>query len=283
MQQAQRTLISFIGLGSPQVASLLYSYVAEHPASCLPKKPTSFFSSAKRYREGIRWYEEQFTPNKKRFVCGELAADYLLTSSAAGLIARTYPSAKLFAVIDNPLLCVRVEYVGAIRSGQINQNSTLAQFIKNNPEVLLRAKFGRQLVQYFSYYSIQDLLVVCASEVKTEPLAVLKRTYEHIGLDAAFVPVSLKHLVVEEEDDSKKRPGLLKRMYKKLKQGFVAMSTKCTKILFPPKTPKETMLDLAKRVPLSPELEVYLKDYFHGDVAELSALLHRDFNAEWSI
>lgn len=281
--QAQRKLVSFIGLGSQTAASLLYAYIAEHPLVCIPTAQTHFFSNAKRYAKGIQWYETTFALGKKPMVCGELALSYLHSTQAAALIAKTYPSAKLFAVIDDPLLCVRVSYVEALQSGTISRHISLAQFIKNNPEVLLRAKFGRQLVQYFGYYSTRDLLVLTAREVRDEPLSVLKKLFEHIGLDSTFVPLALRHLVVAEEDDAKKRPGIIKRTFKKLKQGVIFLYTKGMKLIFPPKIPQETTLMMAEKITLSPELEVYLKDYFRGDVRELSALLHQDFNVEWSI
>lgn len=281
--QAQRKLVSFIGVGAQTTASLLYAYVAEHPLVCLPNGQTHFFSNAKRYAKGIEWYETTFALTKKSVVCGELALSYLHSTQAAALIAKTYPSAKLFAVIEDPLLCVRVSYVEALQSGTISRHISLAQFLKNNPEVLLRAKFGRQLVQYFGYYSTRDLLVLTASEVRDEPILVLKKIFEHIGLDSTFVPLSLRHLVVIEEDDGKKRPGIIKRTYKKIKQGISLLYTKAMKAVFPPNIPKETTMMIAEKIPLSPDLEAYLKDYFRDDVRELSALLHQDFNVRWSI
>jgi hypothetical protein len=43
----------------------------------------------------------------------------------------------------------------------------------------------------------------------------------------------------------------------------------------------ETASELARRLPLTPELEAKLKDYFRKDVSELSALLHRNLTVEW--
>jgi hypothetical protein len=281
--QAQRKLVSFIGLGSQTAAPLLYAYIAEHPLVCVPGGQTHFFSNAKRYAKGVEWYETTFALSKKPVVCGELALSYLHSTQAAALIAKTYPSAKLFAVIEDPLLCVRVSYVEALQSGIISRHISLAQFIKNNPEVLLRAKFGRQLVHYFGYYSARDLLVLTAREVRDEPILVLENIFKHIGLDSTFVPISLRHLVVVEEDGAKKRPGIIKRMYRKIKQGVSFLYTQIMKTVFPPKIPKETTMMIAEKIPLSPELESYLKDYFREDVRELSALLHQDFNVRWSI
>ncbi len=281
--QAQRKLVSFIGLGSQTATALLYTYIREHPAACVPEEQINFFSDATQYAKGVAWYEGLYVVKKKQRVCGELASNYLHSGQAAKLIARTYPNAKLLAVIDDPLLCVRMEYVQARQDGVLSKNITFEQFIKQTPEVLLRSKFGRLLVSYFSYYSTRDLLVLLASKVETDPLSVLKDTYEHCGLEASFVPLSLRYLVIEEEDDTKKRPGIIKRIYKQIKRLIKFIYTKITQVIFPPNVLKETILERAKRIELSPEMEKYLKDYYREDVQILSSLLHRDFNAEWSI
>lgn len=276
----RNTAVSFIGLGSHTAAPLLYSYIAEHPQVCLPLKATSFFSSAKVYAEGVNWYESQFGPCPPGNVRGELSHTYLMNSQAASLIAKTYPNAKLLAVIDDPLMSVRVEYVEAITAHRIAPAVSLAEFLKKNPEVLLRARYGRQLVHYFSFYAPTDLLVLLAADVRADELKSVHTTYEHLGLDTSFVPLTLRHLVVVEEDE-KKKPGRIKRAYRFLK-GVVKTRYHALMVKLKPKKIKtETAAELARRVPLSPELEVFLKDYFREDVAKLSSLLHRNLSVEW--
>ncbi len=281
MQRAQRKLISFIGLGTRTAATLLYGYIREHPEACVPETETKFFSEVKKFAQGIEWYESHFKTEEGKSLCGELASDYLTSAPAAALIAKAYPSAKLLAVIENPLLCVRVEYVEAVRSGRITKHTTLANFLHQNPEVLLRARFGRQLVNYFSYYSVHDFQVILAEDARNDQLTAIKNIYEHLGLDAHFVPASLKHLVPEEEDE--KSPGLIKRTFRRLKKLIKTLFKRLAQKINPPKVVAETAVAIALRIPLSPELETYLKDYFRADVKQLSALLHRDFSVEWGI
>lgn len=276
----RNTAVSFIGLGSHTAAPLLYSYIAEHPQVCLPLKATSFFSSAKVYAEGVNWYESQFGSCPPGNVRGELSHTYLMNSQAASLIAKTYPNAKLLAVIDDPLMSVRVEYVEAITAHRIAPAVSLAEFLKKNPEVLLRARYGRQLIHYFSFYAPTDLLVLLAADVRADELKSVHTTYEHLGLDTSFVPLTLRHLVVVEEDE-KKKPGRIKRTYRFLK-GVVKTRYHALMVKLKPKKIKtETAAELARRVPLSPELEAFLKDYFREDVAKLSSLLHRNLSVEW--
>lgn len=276
----RRTFLSFVGLGSQTAAPLLYSYLREHPASCLTNEPTRFFSSTEVFAKGIDWYEAQFPEAKSGMLRGELAYDYLSHAPTAGLLARTYPNAKLVVVIENPLVSVRVEYVEALRARTITRQLSLTEFLRNHPEVLARARYGRQLVPYFSYYSPTDLLVWLAADIREDPLRAVQKTYEHLGLPTEFVPLTLRHLVVEEVDE-KKKPGFIKRRIMAIRALIRAGYGYLMKYLKPKPPQTETVAEIARRLPLTPELETKLKEYFHDDVRQLSDLLHRNLLVEW--
>lgn len=271
----RNTFVSFFGLGSHSAAPLLYTYIKEHPNIVLPTTQTDFFADAKIFARGVAWYESNFKL-KSGGVVGELADRYLMTAQTAGLIARTYPDAKLLAVIENPLVSLKVEYIEAIRRGDITRQTPLFEFLKRYPDTLLKARYGRQLEHYFTYYSPKDLLVVLASEVRHNPLPTLKLVFEHLGLDAKYVPLSLRHLVVEEVDD-KKKPGLIKRFLRFVK----AQLRKLYKRIKPPVVAVETATERARKMVLSEALEQKLKDYYRADVVLLSNLLHRNLTVEW--
>ncbi len=278
---AQHKLINFIALGSRSATPLLYTYLAEHPGICLASEETKFFSDSKEFARGLEWYESHFSRYKEEIICGELAYDYLNSAEAAGLIATIYPSARLLAVIENPLVCVRVEYIEARRARKISPAVSLSAFLKDNPEVMLRARYGRQLLHYFGLYSPNDFLVLLASDVHNNTLASLAQAYEHVGLDKSFVPASLKHLIPEEEEDTKKRSGIIKRNYRLLKKILKRFFSYVKYVVRPPKATIELVSVVARKVPLSPKLEQFLKDYYRSDVEKLSALLHRNLSAEW--
>jgi hypothetical protein len=278
---AERKLVSFIGIGTSSAAPLLYSYIKAHPAVCVTEGPTNFFSNTKVYSQGIDWYESNFTKCTPNYVCGELAGDYLKNAQAAALIARNYPSAKLVAVIENPLVSVRVAYIEARRARKISTSVSLAMFLKQNPEVLTEAKYGRQLAQYFSLYSIKDLLVVTATDVREDILKVIATVYEHIGVDKNFVPVSLKSLIPVEEEIRK--PGRIKRTYRMIKKLIIGTYHGILIKFNPPEVPLEATAAVARKVPISPELHAYLVSFYKQDVAMLSSLLHRNLSHEWGI
>jgi hypothetical protein len=278
--RAQRKLISYIGLGSGTAAPLLYSYVSTHPATCVPELPTNFFSDTNVFRKGIDWYESTFLKCGTEYTYGELSLNYLQNAQAASLIARTYPSARLFAVVENPLVSVRVAYVEALRARTISKRVSLGMFLKQNPLVLHNARYGRQLEHYFGYYAPTDLLVLTASEVREDPLAAVRQVFKHIGLDENFVPVVLRPLVSIDEDEIKKR-SLVRRLVifiQKTVKNFYKIILARTK---PPEIAVESANTIARSIPLSPELEKFLYDYYRSDVALLSKLMHRNLLVEW--
>jgi hypothetical protein len=281
---AQRKLVSFIGIGGEGVTDLLYSYLKTHPEVSVLEEESNFFGSAEIYSRGVDWYEHQFKQSSsKQFQYGELATKYLHNAQTAALIVRTYPSAKLLAVIDNPLVMVKLAYVEARHSGQISPKTTVAMFIKQHPEVLLNARFGRQLAQYFSYYAPTDLLVLLASDIENNPLSAIKQTFKHLCINPDFIPVTLKHLVVEDEENPKKKPGFIKRGFRYIKKLIVSVIHFASRIFNPPETGIGAGVVVARKLTLSPELEQYLKEYFRQDVAMLSDLVHRNLSAEWDI
>ncbi len=279
--RAARKKVSCIGIGAGLAPSLLYSYILSHPEFGTAKEATNFFSSAKAFARGLDWYEAQFEEGKGKKVYGELVSEYIQYAPAAGLIARTLPDARLLAVIENPLLAVRVAYVEARKNNLIPASVSLAQFLKDSPEVLQSARHGRHLTQFFSYYAPTDLLVLTADEVRDEPIKVIKQTYEHIGVDDKFVPMALQHLVEDDDSDQKKKPGLLTRLFRKIKAAFAKIHHVIVMRVKPPIVPVEMAFMVARKIPLSPELESFLKEYYKEDVAVLSRLLHRSFTHEW--
>ncbi|HMO77662.1 MAG TPA: hypothetical protein PKA42_01260 [Candidatus Paceibacterota bacterium] len=281
--RAQRKFVSFFGLGSIFAAPLFYSYLKAHPQICVPQEELDFFCQPKLYAQGIEWYEGQFGKCETGFIYGELSGYYLQNAQAASLIARTYPNAKLLAVIENPLVSVKVAYIEAKRAGLISSKISLALFLKQYPEVLSSARYGQQLVHYFGYYSPTDLLVVTAGDVREDPLSVIKTAYAYLGVSDDFVPGELKHLFPEEEIDPKKRPGFIKRGLKAIKQSVTNKYHAILQHFHPKIVPIETASIAARAMTLTPELESYLKDYFRSDVTVLSRLMHRDLNAEWEI
>lgn len=279
--KAERKLVSFIGLGSKSAVPLLYSYIDLHPDVFVAPEETKFFSSPKAFAKGVDWYESHFQNHKAGQVCGELATTYLKNPTAASLISRAYPSANLIAVVENPLVSVRVAYVNALRARAIPDDMPLAIFLNQNPEVLVNAKYGKLLNHYFGYYAQTNLLTIVAADVRDDTLKVMAKVYEHIGVDSAFVPSILEHLVPVVDDPLVKKPGFIKRGYRAIKKLVKFLYYTTVNKINPPDIPKESSSDVARAIKLSPEVKVYLQNYYRQDVVALSNIMGRNLSVEW--
>lgn len=279
--QAQRKRISFIGLGDIGVADELYDYIRVHPEVCVVPTPTNFFCDTTFFAKGLSWYENHFDHTAVGKYCGELAFDYIKSSQAASLIARSYSTARLLAVIDNPLVGVRVAYLEAIKSKKITSRVTVGKFLEDNHEILQSLRYGHNLHQYFGYYSQNDLLVLTSSDITNDPLKIVAKVYEHLGLNSKYVPPRLIPLVPIDDDSNAKKKGKIKRLFKYIKKLFVGTYVYFIKKWHNRKKIEKTRLEQAKEIILNPELEQALIRYFKADVALLDNLLHRNLSIEW--
>lgn len=277
----RKKTVSFIGLGSAGLAEELYSYLKVHPEVYTLKEGTNFFSNPDIFAKGINWYESGFINDTEIKKGGELSSDYISSIFASGAIAKNYPDARLFAVIDSPLLAIKTYFLAAKLKGEIFSDTSLEHFLKRNPEILERCYFGKFLAHYFSYYSHNDLFIVTADEVNNEPLKMISSLYEFLGLDNKFIPVELQFLVPEEEEDPKKRGGIIKRSFKFLPKLIKKVYKFSVSKLKTKKQRSNILLNEAKSLEMSPKLEKFLKDHYRKDVAILSELLHRNFTEEW--
>ncbi len=283
MQHVKKHAVTFIGLGNHTAAPLLYGYLSMHPEVHCVTSTVQFFSDATQFAMHRDTYERQFLQSKKESAraFGDCATTYLAHAQAAGMIARTYPSARLIAVIDNPRTVLKVDYLEALRTKQIMKNTTFSEYLTRHPEVLLRAKYGQQLVHYFSYYSPADFLVVVADDLRNDPLRVFAQVCAHLEVGAKFVPPPLLHLVVEEEEDPKKKKGLIRRFFGLPGKAITYLRRLWGRYKRYPIPSTEVAYRYIDRITIDESLGQKIDSYFAEDMVTLSSLLHRDMSVEW--
>ncbi|MEZ4103689.1 MAG: hypothetical protein R3B60_00155 [Candidatus Paceibacterota bacterium] len=273
----KRELLSFIGIGTGSFSEKIYNYIRVHPEVSVPEEAIDFFCNHEKYTKGVDWYEGFFQKDEDKKQ-GELSNHYLQNYDSAELIAKTYPDANLIAVIDNPILALKLEYIRS-KDRKKRDNYTFEQFISVNKNLLKNFLYGQQLVSFFSFYSSINLKVIILSDLNDRPLEELKSVYEHIGVDSGFVPADLKHLMIDDEADSGHK-GLIKRMTSYIKEKIKTLLNFLNDKLKPKKITLSD-IDKANRLIISKELEVELKEYYKQDIKVISNLLHRDFAEEW--
>ena len=277
-------MIDFIGLGAQKAGtSWLYTCLYEHPEICAPQKEIHFFSRD-RYAKGLAWYESQFARCEEGTKKGEFSTSYLSTPGTAERIVKDCPTAKLIAIIRNPIDRAFSQYRNAIKAGEINKNISFDEYLKHEPSAKEQGLYGKQLFRYFEYVSIQDLLVMVYEDIEKDPLAFIKTVYEHIGVDPEFVPKSLRSRVNVARTP---RFVLIDRAMHKVAEGLRKIGL--DKIVWFVK--KSGATDAIRGIntehtepgAISDETLKELRQFFEKDTRYLSGIMQRDLSGEWGI
>jgi hypothetical protein len=271
----QKNAPKFLGIGGKGSGLALITQLLDvHPQIHSPIPSLRFFSTSAYEEKSLDEYVKALCLQPEPAVCGESCPEYLTTPGVAERIAQTYPDAKLFAVVRNPIERAVVEYQRALAGRKISKSVTCAQYLTNNPEIQTDGFYGRHLTRYFSIYTSLQLHVIVYEDFVKEPLKVMQDLFDFLELDKNFIPKRLVSYAPLPEEP--KHPGKISRLIK-----FIARQIK--KIhpdkpiapLVPPNPKTETYF--------SPEELVVFKNTFAADAAQLSNLLHRDMVVEWNL
>ena len=295
--------VQFIGLGASHSGSdFIYTYIAEHPEVCVIKKNTRFFAKKELFSKGIGWYEAHFAGCKSGKIRGECSTSYLFSKLAPKRISQTYPDAKLFAVVSNPIDRLCREFRMLKKRGLIDKSYTLLEYLERHPEMLQAGLYAKSLQNYFEYYSPINMYIAVHEDRYENPIEYVQKIYDFIGVRKNFVPKALRGFVVEDEEVQKKSflqilfsiilfPfklfGIVAIIKKTLR--LTGLDKKITKLLSKKSEDTAIYKPLPERASrlvkecVSPELYALLSDYYYQDVKELSVLLHRNLNEEWHI
>lgn len=267
----KRHYLDFVAMSIPgQLGHEFFRLLGEHPELCLLDTQTHYFSS-ENVKKGRDWYEGHFSackPGQKR---GEFSTSYLHAPGAGARLAREYPDAKLFALLPDPLEAVATMYFEAKKEHQGRlAPQTLEEFIERHPKLLEQFRFGRQLAAFFGYYSPVDFEVHTFEDVRSTPAKIITSAYELLKVDTKFIPKQLLSTVKTDED--LERPSRLSRLLRldRIKAKRRLKEQVLAKTFF-----------TAPVITMTAREQVLLTRYYEDDVAQLSALLHRNMAAEW--
>lgn len=288
----------FIGLGGEASGSgFLYTYIAEHPAVILTDRDTRFFCDDTHFSRGTVWYEGQLTAGRSHQIRGEAAFGYLACPQSAERIVRTYPDAKLLAVVCDPIDRVCREYRRAKETGRIARQMSMARYLEVEPQALERGLFGAQLERYFDYYSSLQLYICVHEDRFVQPIEYVQSVYTFLEVDQTYVPKALRQFVPPNNDEKKHPwywpfvrlvtlPLRLLRLDRLAYWVWPTLRRQIRRFYTRPTMP-HSRSSLAIPPPLKqsldPELRSILEEYYGHDVRVLSRLLHRDLNTEWGI
>jgi hypothetical protein len=149
-------------------------------------KELDFFIEDRGWRNGADWYAAQFRDDAP--VRGEASPNYTgwpvwdgVPERAAALV----PHARLVYLVRDPLARIESHYLQ--RRVQDGEGADIAAAIGDvhDPRNLFvaRSRYATQLERWLACFAQEQVLVVCAEELRDSRRATLRAVLAHVGLD----------------------------------------------------------------------------------------------------
>lgn len=214
-----RPLPDFLIIGAQRCGTTsLYKYLLQHPAflpAAVATKGVHFFDT--HYGKGISWYRSHFPTAVRRrahgalhrttVVTGEASPYYLFHPQVPQRIAQHMPNALLIAVLRDPVERAYSQWQHEVAKGferyQIFENALDAEAGRLAGEIrqleadadhrspahqhwsyLARGDYATQLERYLAVFPAEQLLVLKAEELFTQPDVEYARVESFLGLPA---------------------------------------------------------------------------------------------------
>jgi hypothetical protein len=229
LQGPRRALPDFLIIGAQKSGtSSLYRYLAQHPQvreSVL--KEVHYFDGGLEdgvdtYALGPSWYRAHF-PLRREMAPDQLTFEasplYLLHPLAAARIAGLVPAVKLVAVLRNPTERALSHYFHNVRDNDRRRfkEDLPAQAAMDAEEARIapilatgdykseafraytykaRGRYLEQLERYFAHFPRENLLVLRAEDLFEDPVGLMVRLYDFLGLDRSRTALDFKPMNV---------------------------------------------------------------------------------------
>lgn len=202
-----RKLPDFLVIGGKKCGTTaLYSYLTQHP-SIEPalKKEIYYFNAF--FQKGRAWYRSFFPLRSSGGLTGEATPDYLFHPAAARRIHDAVPTARLFAILRNPIERAYSFYNHNLRAGletlsfedalerederlageveKIERDPDHFSFAYMHHSYKLRGVYVDQLEEWTALFPKEQLCVLNTDDLYDRPEEVLRRAFEFLGLSYA--------------------------------------------------------------------------------------------------
>lgn len=296
---------NFFIVGAPKSGTTaLYHHLRAHPEIFMPRqKELHFFAkdlTSPQYRMDERTYLSHFDQANGAKRIGEAGVWYLYSRCASEEIRQFDPSAKIIAMLRNPVEMVYSYHTQRLFNGTediVDFEQALAAEedrkrglrLPENPypiEALYYheiALYYEQVLRYLRAFGRENVHIIVFDEFKSDVHSAYRETLDFLGVNSRFEP----HL---EDSDLMKNASrqVRSRMLRKFLENPPGFVTAPVKLLFPQTLRRQLWMKLrylntkwAARSQIDEELKSRLMEYYTPDVEMLSQLLGRDLTALW--
>lgn len=296
---------NFFIIGAPRSGtSSLYDGLRQHPDIFMsPVKEPWFYSTGERCEpfKGPRdanyylylsreQYENLFSGVSGEMIIGEASTDYLYSERALERIHREHPTAKLVAILRNPVERAYSHFIQHRRQGREPLENFQEAWEAEEERMrwgwshywFYRSMgfYGQQLQRYFERFDRNRLKVVFLDDLQKAPDLVYRELFRFLNVDDSFLPHSthdkhnaaqipknrfLQNLITKP---SPLRPLVRCILPRRLRSKILVRILRHRQKVEPP--------------PLDPQLRIELAKHYFEDLGLLETLVHRDLSA-WTV
>jgi len=201
------TAPTFLVIGAQKCGTTwLAEMVRQHPEVVVaPVKELHFFDKRENYQRGLAWYRSQFPLHPGARAAGEFTPNYFWTSDGEAepvdarhmraiprLAHESLPDLKLIVCLRDPVERAVSAYFHHIRQGRVSEKQRLAD-VAHLFGIETMGYYDEHLRNWLEYFPAERFLVlVYEVDLRDEnKRSTLQRVFEHIGVDASFVPQGL--------------------------------------------------------------------------------------------
>lgn len=183
---------NFIVIGAARSGTTsLWEYLRSHPDVFMsPAKELIFFWE--RWHLGIDWYESQFATWRGERAIGEASPGYTIYPARRGVaerIAKTLPDVKLIYLMRDPVARIHSNYKFRYMLG--SESRPIERALIEDPTYVWMSSYALQVNEYLRYFDRSRVLLLLNEDLKDRREETLRRTFEFLGVDGAFVPPNI--------------------------------------------------------------------------------------------
>ncbi len=214
------TLPNFLVIGTGRSGTTsLHHYLRQHPEIYLPhaKAPSYFYCLdaarsddpylhlvSRNYFVGdLERYEALFAGVGSERAIGEVSPVYLATTRAAPRIAELIPTAKLLAVVRNPVDRAWARFLARRRDG-LERRQSFADIVREETDngLLRDDAHGTYIASGFVFHFLESylerfrresLFIRLFEDLKSDTEGLLAEAFEFLDVDSAFQPDLERH------------------------------------------------------------------------------------------
>ncbi len=188
----KRLLPNFLIVGAAKGGTTsLYSMLDMHPNIIMSRRKEPHFFS-RNYEKGERYYRSFFPLMTSEKVTGEASVSYLTDASTPKRVTELIPEAKIIMLLRDPLIRAYSHYQMLCESHPIKESfSELMDEEIRQRKTGIKTKYGliengmyaKSIENWLQFIKRENILIIQSEQFAKEPLEVMKKVYEFIGVE----------------------------------------------------------------------------------------------------